>query len=162
MEEANFRIHNLLQRDFGASNRTARNANRMPAPLCDLILSADHPQNVATITLLEGSLRYYPLEVEDFLKSDVLRVHFQCRAKDRVVTTRFTRPELDTQERRLVPFHNEAVAAWNIVQLRMAKIVMDNAPQSGRAVSRAAVDAMRASPRSFYEMLTSHPAPGVH
>lgn len=94
MKENDGKFLQALQRDFGAANMESQGIDTMPAPLSKLILRAGHPFYAATCTLMEGSLRYYPLEVEDFLLGDALRVYFKCRAIDRVATTRFTREEL--------------------------------------------------------------------
>lgn len=162
MKNTGIKTHLLLNRDFGAADMSGRKHNVMPAPLCNLILSADHPLHVATCTLLEGSLRYYPLEVEDFLIGETLRVHYKCFTRDRTINTRFTREELDVQERQLAPFADEVVASWNIVQLRTAKILMDNAPRTGRAVSMAAIEAIHRAPHSFYAALTCAAAPALN
>lgn len=160
MDHAGVKTHVLLGRDFATPAVALR--NRMPDPLHILYLDANHPRDVATCVLLEGSLRYYPLEIEDFLRGDQLRAYFRCSAKDKVVTTRFTRGELEVQERMLIPYADEVVAGWNLVQLRAAQILMDNAPDAGRAVPIKVIESFCRAPQSFYKALISPPAPGRH
>ncbi len=127
----------------------------IPDPSKPLILSVNHPVHAATVDLLEGSLRYYRLELSDILLGDRLRAHFNVHFLGNAypVAVRYDRGEIETQDRYLRAFLDEPLAAWNLIQLRSAMYFMDHASPSGRAVDLQTIERFGASPTDFYRLM---------
>lgn len=157
MEETALKIHVLMSRDFARSTQTQPGEGAMPAPKGPLLVAADALCYTPSVELLPGLLSYYPLKLSDILRREQLRAHFDfyCSNYLNPLPTCFTRDELNVRERELMAFADEPVAAWNLVQLRVAGLLIDNAPKNGRAVSSETIRAVQHSPQQFYAALTA-------
>jgi hypothetical protein len=159
MEQADFKGRVFLNRDFARSGAKQPGEGAMPAAKGPLIVAVGEPACAPTIELLPGLLSHYPLKLNDILMRDKLRAHFDFFCSDQLypLSTCFDRVELDVRERELVAFADEPVASWNLMQLHVAKIFIDNAPAQGRAVPLRTIDAFRNAPQDFYQALVAPP-----
>lgn len=157
MEERGLKVHVLMNRDFVRSAEKQPGEGAMPAPRAPLLIPESVAHDSPAIDLLPGLLSYYPLKLRDILLREQLRAHFDFRCTDYAypLPTNFTRAELDVRERELIAYADEPVSAWNLMQVRTAKILIDMAPKNGRAVSLEMLGAFHKSPQQFYVALTA-------